>query len=212
MPSTRSSARLADRTSSQNGESSPPAAKSPTNGSTKRKADSSPSSAKAKKGRKTDEAGQKTLEETIAGGNQEEEKDQPEDIEMKEAGNPGEGNKPEPDNRAELKAMRTPFTHSNLVTALLTMTDGGEHPGKAGHDGGPSCWFWLDNETYVKKDEVPDEKIIKAGESWEGTNREGESKEDPEKALKDSRGGQGLNTLPVDKPVVKDVPNVGCIL
>ena len=37
--------------------------------------------------------------------------------------------------------------------------------------------------------------INEPGESFTGENKEGESKEDPEKALKDSRGGAGLNAL-----------------
>lgn len=33
------------------------------------------------------------------------------------------------------------------------------------------------------------------GHSYQGENKEGESKTDPEKALKDSRGGAGMNAL-----------------
>lgn len=162
MPGTRSSARLADKPN----DSSPPSVKTPSNG-TKRKAESSPSS--TKKGKKQ----QKTLEDTFPETHQEAEKDQPEDIEMQEAGN--------------------------------------ESVGNPGHEGGPSCWFWLDKQTYVKKDneESCDEsKTFKAGDSWTGKTKEGEDKSDPEKALKDSRGGAGLNALDVEKPKVKDIPHV----
>jgi len=37
-------------------------------------------------------------------------------------------------------------------------------------------------------------------EAFTGKNKEGESMEDPEKALKDSRGGAGLNAIDADKP------------
>jgi len=40
----------------------------------------------------------------------------------------------------------------------------------------------------------------KAREAFSGKNKEGESMEDPEKALKDSRGGAGLNALDGGKP------------
>ncbi|KAI5210046.1 hypothetical protein E4T39_00473 [Aureobasidium subglaciale] len=48
-----------------------------------------------------------------------------------------------------------------------------------------------------------DGSIKQVGESYQGQNREGESKDDPEKALKDSRGGQGLNTLEPENPKPK---------
>jgi hypothetical protein len=52
--------------------------------------------------------------------------------------------------------------------------------------------------------EMKDDGSIKqVGESYQGQNREGESKDDPEKALKDSRGGAGLNTIEPDKPKPK---------
>ncbi|EMC96042.1 hypothetical protein BAUCODRAFT_34808 [Baudoinia panamericana UAMH 10762] len=65
----------------------------------------------------------------------------------------------------------------------------------------PGCWFWLDNATYTSSEangeskRSDDQKISKPGESFEGENKEGETKSDPEKALKDSRGGSGLNAL-----------------
>ncbi|THW11744.1 hypothetical protein D6D23_09679 [Aureobasidium pullulans] len=48
-----------------------------------------------------------------------------------------------------------------------------------------------------------DNSIKQVGESYQGKNKEGESKEDPEKALKDSRGGAGLNTLEPENPKPK---------
>ncbi|KAL1310860.1 hypothetical protein AAFC00_001092 [Neodothiora populina] len=83
--------------------------------------------------------------------------------------------------------------------------------GNAGHENGPSCWFWVDNEAYdayneKDKDAQDQKKNIRPGESFEGTTKEGEDKSDPEKSLKDSRGGGGLNTMDVDKPVKNDAP------
>ncbi|KAH0270006.1 hypothetical protein KCU71_g19033, partial [Aureobasidium melanogenum] len=63
------------------------------------------------------------------------------------------------------------------------------------------------------KAEMKDDGSIKqVGESYQGQNKEGESKDDPEKALKDSRGGQGLNTIEPENPKPKpdDLPIV-CI-
>ena len=40
-----------------------------------------------------------------------------------------------------------------------------------------------------------DNGIKEVGESYKGENQEGESKTEPEKALKDSRGGAGMNAL-----------------
>lgn len=52
--------------------------------------------------------------------------------------------------------------------------------------------------------EMKDDNSIKqVGESYQGENKEGESKDDPEKALKDSRGGAGLNTIEPEKPKPK---------
>lgn len=90
MPGTRSSVRLADQSS--------PSSEN-TNG-TKRKAESSPTSANSKRGRKDTEKDQKTIEETFA---QDHDKDEPKDIEMKEAGSAGEGNNPKPDKQEEAK-------------------------------------------------------------------------------------------------------------
>lgn len=42
---------------------------------------------------------------------------------------------------------------------------------------------------------VNKEFVEKIGEGFEGKTREGEDKTDPEKSLKDSRGGAGLNSL-----------------
>ena len=58
-----------------------------------------------------------------------------------------------------------------------------------------------------------DNSIKQVGESYQGKNKEGESKEDPEKALKDSRGGAGLNTLEPEnpKPKPENLPIVCCI-
>jgi len=61
----------------------------------------------------------------------------------------------------------------------------------------------------VDNKDTKDEGTIKPGDTFKGKNKDGESKEDPEKALKDSRGGQGLNTLDVKKDDVRDVPHVG---
>ncbi|KAI4726070.1 hypothetical protein E4T49_06149 [Aureobasidium sp. EXF-10728] len=55
----------------------------------------------------------------------------------------------------------------------------------------------------TKADMKDDGSIKQVGESYQGQNREGESKDDPEKALKDARGGQGLNTLEPENPKPK---------
>jgi hypothetical protein len=97
MAGTRSSARLAGQPSS-----SPHQAESPSSSNgTKRKAESSSSASKPNKGRKTEGKEQRTLEETIGGITQDEEKDQPEDIEMKDAGSTGEGDKAQPDTKEQ---------------------------------------------------------------------------------------------------------------
>lgn len=64
------------------------------------------------------------------------------------------------------------------------------------------CWFWLDKETYSKsgtngvaKAGSGDNKAKEHGDSFKGETKEGEDKSDPEKSLKDSRGGAGLNAL-----------------
>lgn len=97
MPGTRSSARLADQSSPSSDNTQPTA------NSTKRKAESSPTSAKSKRGRKDTEKDQKTLEETFH-----QDKDQPDDIEMKDAGSAGEGNNPQPDKQEEAKVESMP--------------------------------------------------------------------------------------------------------
>lgn len=48
------------------------------------------------------------------------------------------------------------------------------------------------------------ESTTAQGGAFEGTNKEGEPKSDPEKALKDSRGGAGLNALDQVKADEKD--------
>lgn len=70
----------------------------------------------------------------------------------------------------------------------------------------PGCWFWLDNQTYAKEESKFDESkaLKKPGQSWEGTTQTGESKDDPEKSLKDSRGGLGVNVLEKVKADPKD--------
>jgi len=170
MAGTRSSSRLSGQP-----QSSPPQAQTPTNNGKKRKAETTPSSAKATKEAKTGEKGQKTLEDTLAGSNQEGDDQEQKDTEMKESTSP-----------AHEPAKAT---------------------GKDTHDGKPSCWFWSDKEAYPDE-HVDNDKVTQAGDSFKGENREGESKSDPEKALKDSRGGPGLNALDDDKPVVEDVPHV----
>ncbi|KAK0317556.1 hypothetical protein LTR82_011325 [Friedmanniomyces endolithicus] len=62
------------------------------------------------------------------------------------------------------------------------------------------CWGWLDKASYETlkangKGEDGQETNMKAGDSFKGKNKEGESMDDPEKALKDSRGGAGVNAL-----------------
>ncbi|GAB7344399.1 hypothetical protein MBLNU457_2253t2 [Dothideomycetes sp. NU457] len=65
-----------------------------------------------------------------------------------------------------------------------------------------------DNKEENQDTEMKDEKPAnlqeggdgKAREAFSGQNKEGESMEDPEKALKDSRGGAGLNALDGGKP------------
>lgn len=51
---------------------------------------------------------------------------------------------------------------------------------------------------------------IKPGDSFKGENRHGETKEDPEKALKDSRGSSGLNAIPsqTEQAGKDEVPHV----
>lgn len=106
MPGIRTSTRLADKSSSQN-ENSSPSAKAPSKNGVKRKADSSPSSTTNKKGRKTEDKEQKTIEQTLGVGHQEEAKDQSEDIEMKEGEDAGAGTNAKSEDREELRAMRT---------------------------------------------------------------------------------------------------------
>ncbi|KAH0267165.1 hypothetical protein KCU91_g10279, partial [Aureobasidium melanogenum] len=60
----------------------------------------------------------------------------------------------------------------------------------------------------TKAEAKDDGSIKQVGESYHGENKEGESKSDPEKALKDARGGQGLNTIEPEnpKPKPEDLP------
>ena len=70
--------------------------------------------------------------------------------------------------------------------------------GKDAFERPPGCWFWLDSQTYDAPDvenQDQEKNIKKPGDSFKGKNKEGESMDDPEKALKDSRGGPGLNAL-----------------
>lgn len=62
----------------------------------------------------------------------------------------------------------------------------------------------------TKAEAKDDGSIKQVGESYHGENKEGESKSDPEKALKDARGGQGLNTIEPEnpKPKPEDLPIV----
>lgn len=59
------------------------------------------------------------------------------------------------------------------------------------------CWGWHDNVSYdsAKVSGHEEKGEVRGGDSFEGQNKEGESKDDPEKALKDSRGGAGVNAL-----------------
>lgn len=64
------------------------------------------------------------------------------------------------------------------------------------------CWFWLDSATYHASEANGESKagdavsdIKEPGDSFKGVTKDGESKEDPEKALKDTRGHAGLNAL-----------------
>jgi hypothetical protein len=111
-----------------------------------------------------------------------------------------------------LKVSRSDPTF--VVGNILNSTDGHKPTNgtsKEGHGGKPSCWFWSDNEDYPNDKATDDGQTYQAGDSFKGKNKEGESKKDPEKGLKDSRGGPGLNVLDVDKsnkPAAKDIPQV----
>jgi len=79
--------------------------------------------------------------------------------------------------------------------AASTEADG---EGKDGFQRPDGCWFWLDSVTYDAPDVNSQDQsndIGKAGDSFKGETKEGESKDDPEKSLKDSRGGAGMNAL-----------------
>ncbi|GAB7348356.1 hypothetical protein MBLNU459_g6798t1 [Dothideomycetes sp. NU459] len=202
MPGTRSSARIADGSSPASEKTEQTQAAK----GTKRKADSSPASAKSKRGRKDTEKDQKTLEETLG-----QDDDQPEDIEMKDAASAGEGNNPQPDKQEEAKVQskpRPPWDDEHLV---LTAADGAKATngvGNQSHDGSPSCWFWLDGEKDYEANgadqpALDEDKTFTPGDSFKGKNKEGEDKADPEKALKDSRGGAGVNVVEDEKPADK---------
>ncbi|KAK4991408.1 hypothetical protein LTR66_003760 [Elasticomyces elasticus] len=171
MAGTRSSARVAAKPGS-----SPPA--DDKNASTKkRKADnnSSPTSTKSKRGRKSNSKEQKTLEETMPSVHDEAEDDQPKDIEMKEAGSAGEGAHAEP--KQEIGEGTAPA---------------GEHARE------PGCWFWPDNAEYAQASGANGHAKVRQemlqGKEFEGKTKEGEDASDPEKSLKDSRDGHGLNS------------------
>jgi len=111
MAGTRSSARNAASSPKGNDKKTPSKAAA----GTKRKADAG-SSPETKRGKKaTPRKEQKTLEETMP----QEEEDQPQDIEMKDAADEGEGT----DKKAEA-------------------------PRNTSEARGPSCWFWADQEIY----------------------------------------------------------------
>ena len=64
------------------------------------------------------------------------------------------------------------------------------------------CWFWLDGVKYPGVAKAngegvnPDgQEVLKNGDEFEGKTKEGEDKSDPEKSLKDSRGGAGVNVV-----------------
>lgn len=73
--------------------------------------------------------------------------------------------------------------------------------GKGEYQRPSGCWFWLDNATYEtpevngesKAQEDSDRLIHEPGKSFQGKTKDGEPKDDPEKALKDSRGTGGVN-------------------
>lgn len=177
MAGTRSSSRIAANSSSP---------QSSHNSNNKRKADSSPASTKSKKGKKTDAKEQKTLEETMPGN--EAEQDQPQDIEMKEASNGGEGAEAKPDSNAEHASADTKEGAAN-----------GDHASANGNDNGNGTGNKIEDAKRNTND------IQEPGESFKGENKEGEAKSDPEKALKDSRGGAGLNALDVTPGAKADV-------
>lgn len=207
MAGTRSSARQA----AANDSSPPSSAKSAAG--TKRKADaSSPANGKAKRGRPAKAKQQKTLEETMpdtgaeAGGDEDKDDNEKEDggvadVEMAEAGAAAEG---------QSSASRCRGCCTEKIAAAAESQNGETDKPANGHSNGEGkaeyqrpdgCWFWLDNATYDAKPgsngQANGEKdnTVMPGDSFKGENKEGESKEDPEKALKDSRGGAGLNAL-----------------
>lgn len=180
MAGTRSSARHA----AQN--SSPPSAKS-TNG-TKRKADDASPTAntKAKRGRPS--KAQKTLEETMPGADDEDMRD----------------------TTGENGAANGNATANGHGDGMPADEDGNfQRP-----DG---CWGWSDKHDYgsstnaikgvVAEGEVPEshetrttdgrdgESKADPDDSFKGQTNAGEDRSDPEKALKDSRGGAGVNAL-----------------
>ncbi|KAK5115774.1 hypothetical protein LTR62_000863 [Meristemomyces frigidus] len=165
--------RRSARTSGQATSSSPPSAKS--NAGTKRKADdSSPAitETKKKRGRPSNASKQqKTLEETMP------------DVDGDQHGTNGNENGHDED--VEMKQAES----------VADEQGNGDFERPAG------CWFWLDNATYnhAGADQATKhgngENLKEPGESYEGKNKEGESKDDPEKSLKDSRGGGGVNAL-----------------
>lgn len=70
--------------------------------------------------------------------------------------------------------------------------------GKNGFHRPDGCWFWPDKVAYDAPDvdDQDQEKIInQPGDSFKGKTKDGESKDDPEKALKDLRNGSGMNAL-----------------
>lgn len=77
----------------------------------------------------------------------------------------------------------------------------------------PGCWGWIENVTYDYQDKNPSangksKETIEACDSFKGKNKDGEPNDDPEKALKNSRGGPGLNAGPNKGEAEESVPQV----
>nr|OQO31436.1 hypothetical protein B0A51_02147 [Rachicladosporium sp. CCFEE 5018] len=175
------------RSSQRSNASSPPSSAKATNG-TKRKADdtsSPPANTKAKRGRPSKAAKeQKTLEETMPSAD--------DDAEMNDAPAESNGNGEQKNGDSEFKRP----------------------------DG---CWGWIDTADYgsaakpvhgteaegeskAGATETTDGQDGEAGKQsvFQGKTKEGEDGTDPEKKLKDSRGGAGLNALDQVKADDKD--------
>jgi hypothetical protein len=201
MAGTRSSARQSGQASS------PPSSGKSTNG-TKRKAESeaSPSSAgKAKRGRPSKASKeQKTLEETMPSAD---------DQEMKDA--PSENGK------------------VNGKTNGSVTKDSGDKPAAddSTFERPDGCWGWSDKHDYGTatnaktgvhaEGEVTESKTTDGqdgevkqdtNDSFKGKTNAGEDKSDPEKALKDSRGGAGMNNGHADASAAKEESKVSLVV